>query len=619
MKKSLRRAIVALTILISLAFYAFYGRERDIFFADSMGYYVYLPACFIYHDLMHINKLPPGRGISKAARQNLDTKEKEGVHTIKGYTVNAYTYGVAFMECPFFLIAHACELLTGRPANGYSDSYNYLIKCSSIVYTFFGLLLVYKVLRRYYGETVSVFTVCALLLGTNLFWFTLAQSGMAHPPLFFLYALLIWLTIQLHDKPRLVLFFLGGLVSGMITIIRPSDIVCLLIPLLYNVYNRNTLMSKLAFLRENFGGLLLFSAAFVLPVIPQLIYWHLLTGDYIFYSYGVPAFNWRHPHIVEGLFYFKNGWLPYSMVMIFSLGGMFLYKYIRQWMCCLFLIFPLYVYIIYSWYCYNYINGLGSRPMIHLYPLLSICLAAFVQMIATQKKALRLLFSVVCLLFISINICNSMQQQKGVLFSEDSNWLYNFKMLYRMNMSYDDLLRMDTGEAVPDESNIIRQDTVGFESFDDSVSRSYQKDEHKGKGYVYLIPGDEEYPPKALKIVYNKQKFRDAKWLKGSGMFKVMAFAGYYSSHTMVAAIKHNDNFLSWTACRIDNKTGISDFSKPSEDLTIERVKLNVWSYVYFYVKIPPAIQDGDEINLLIWNAGKKEMYIDDLCLELYK
>jgi hypothetical protein len=90
------------------------------------------------------------------------------------YIINQYTYGVALMEAPFFAVAHMYEL-----ANGYTGAYEWLIKLSSLVYTLLRLMLVYATLRRFFDETPALAATMLLFVGTNLFWFTIQQTGMS--------------------------------------------------------------------------------------------------------------------------------------------------------------------------------------------------------------------------------------------------------------------------------------------------------------------------------------------------------------------------------------------------------------------------------------------------------
>jgi hypothetical protein len=45
--------------------------------------------------------------------------------------------------------------------------------------------------------------------------------------------------------------------------------------------------------------------------------------QFIYYSYAGESFDFLHPQIIRGLFGWKNGWLPYTPVMIFSLPGIY--------------------------------------------------------------------------------------------------------------------------------------------------------------------------------------------------------------------------------------------------------------------------------------------------------
>lgn len=615
----LRRIIVLVTIAISVFFLVNYGFKKGTFYGDALGYYVYLPSTFIYNNLAHPDAIPEsknGPGIS-ILKHDIGTETK--AHSVNGNYIDQYTYGIALMELPFFLSAHVYELITGGQGNGYSDNYNYAIKLSAIIYSVLGLMLVYRILKKHFDENQSLITVVALLLGTNLFWFTLCQAGMAHVPLFFLYALLMYLCVRMHERPVRGVFFAAGVVAGLCTIIRPTDVLCLLVPLLYGVYDRGTLKAKLIFIRNNAGGIGLFIAGFILLLVPQLIYWKVYTGEWLYYSYGSQSFNWDKPKIIEGLFYYKNGWLPYSLVMIFSVLGLLIVKYYKSWALSIWTPLPLYIYIIYSWYCYNYVNGLGSRPMIHMYPLLALPLAAFIKRVSATRVYIRTAFFAVLLFFVSVNICNSMQEEKCILFSEDSNMAFNLQMLYRMQLRYKDFVCMDNGIVQPDSSEVIKVSTLAYRDFEDTSGNHYVRDVQKGGGFVYHMMEGEEYLPQDLSVTYDKTRFGQCKWLKCSGKFKCTVMPGWYDHHLLTLGVLHDGKFLSWSACKIDNKIGLVELSGKKQDINMYHHEIDKWGQVYFFVPIPKDIQQGDQIKLGIWNVAKLEMYVDDMSLELYE
>ncbi len=450
--------IIVFTVVIAAVFLYNYGNAKNTFYGDAFGYYIYLPSTVIHHNI----KTPfntPDKNISDGIKWCFGVIK--GAQNEKGFYLNQYTYGIALMESPFFFLAHGYEKIKGMDANGFSETYNILIKTGTLVYALLGLIITYKILRRYFNATLSLLGIDGIFLCTNLFWFAIFQSGMAHVPLFFLYALLIWLTIKLHAAPKTILFMGLGLVAGVITLIRPTDIICLLIPLLYEVNNKAAITSKIAFLKQHKIAIGYMIIAFIIPIIPQLLYWKAITGGLVAYSYGDQSFNFRDPKIIEGLFYFSNGWFPYSPIMIFSIVGLAFYKQLLKWEWCIIILFSLYVYIIYSWYCYYYINGLGSRPMIHLYPLLAIPLTAFFKYISERTWIVKTSFITLCLFFIAMNLCYSIQQVSGVIDSPDSNMAFNFQMLFRTKLTYDDLVVKNIGEWQPDTNNTIYTSKYG--------------------------------------------------------------------------------------------------------------------------------------------------------------
>ncbi|RYD57172.1 MAG: hypothetical protein EOP56_10255 [Sphingobacteriales bacterium] len=617
MPKPVRIILIVLTVALSAWFMSVYTKGSSPFYGDSLGYYAYLPSTFIYHNLDTIYSVPTDKGIEPGVYSNV--RNMNGYPTTpKGYVLNQYTYGVALMELPFFLVGHAYEKITGGYANGYSDTYRCAIHLSSIVYALMGLIFTYLVVKRFVGDRWSFLSVLLLFVGTNLFWFTLRQAGMSHVPVFFLVASLCWLTIKVHDNPRMRYFILIGLVLGMIALIRPTDLLFALIPLLYDVHNDETLKSRLLFLRTHFTKLLMLAAVFCLPLIPQMLYWKWLAGSYIYYSYGDQGFNWTKPRLLSGLFYGNNGWLAYSPIMFFALFGMLLLRSTRPWALLAWIILPVYVYVIYSWYCYNYINGLGSRPMIHVYPLLAIFLAAFLRFIASKGRVVIGAVMLLCLFLCAVNVSYSRQQALGILNSEESNLFYNWSILFRTDNTYKDLVTYDLGEFQPNEKDLVKMPIRICNDYDDSLSEQYVKDGRVPSPYFYLIKADQEFLPNPIKVTYDSKKFKGAKWVKCSGDFLIPDGPNGYYRHLMPISFKQGEGFTKWKAVKIINKLDVWN-SKEREVLQINRWVNNKWGHIWFYVRIPDETGDGDVLELNVWNIARQPIYVDNLCLEVYK
>ncbi len=599
-------SMLLLTVVLTVFFLYKYGRVRTTFGGDALGYYVYLPSTFIHHDVTR-PFTANDKHMTDGMKWYFDSWR--GAVNERGNYLNQYTYGVALMEAPFFMIAHGWERMCGLDADGYSETYDNMIKAGIMLYAWLGLLVVYKVLRNYFDSVVSLTAVVSILLCSHLFWFAVIQPGMAHVPLFFLYAVLVWLTMRTRKQPTAAHFITIGLVAGMITLIRPTDILCLLIPLLYTVHNRQTMHEQLRFLKTNRTSILLMAIVFVLPVIPQLFYWKAVTGNYICYSYGDQSFDFRHPKMVEGLFSFSNGWLPYAPIMVFALLGMLCYKAIRSWVWCISALFVLYTYVIYSWYSYNYLNGLGSRPMIHLYPLLALPLGALFQYVSQRPFTVKLGVALICLFFCSVNLCFSIQEADGVLDSPESNMAFNLQMLYRDSLQYNDLMVKDIGEWQPDASRLKKIETLHVSAFEDSLNADYIRDTVHGSGYFYHWHDNDLLL--LAKIPYDAALFRKAKWFKCSGRFMNPNQLDYFR-HLLVLDI--NDHEKLWRGLKIENN--IPDASTP---MTLKRCVTGKWGTVSYFARVPGNLHKGDTIKLIIWSSDKRDIYMDDVKLELYE
>ncbi len=598
--------LLTMTFACCLAFFVQHGKNAPTFYGDALGYYAYLPSTCIYDNLNAIEVLPDDQGIDSTVLDYFRSNEAYSRRSPKGHFIIQYTYGIALMESPFFFAAHAYEKWQGGHANGYNKTYGAFLKLSVFFYALLGFFFLYKSLRFFFNDTVSLCTLCLLLIGSNLFWFTLMQAGMSHVYLFCLYAGLIYTTIRVHNSPKRVYFVLIGFLCGFITVTRPSDVLCVLIPLLYMVYDNATLHEKMHLIRTNRSAMLLSFIFFFLPIIPQLIYWKMYTGHFLYNSYIDQSFHWLHPEIFKGLFWFSNGWLIYSPFMLFSIIGLFFYEKIKPFFLPLLVILPLYIYVIYSWWCYNYINGFGSRPMIHMYPLLAFPLAAFLADRSARKWHMKILSGIVMLFFIAVNLSYSDQAARGDLSSENSNLHFNVSTLFKRNITYQDLVTYDLDEFQPDENEVRCLKTIASLSLHDSVT-----------GRPYYIVRKEEYPDIHTEINFSKKDFAGASFIRCEGLFLEPVYTVREGrSHLMVMEIKRGDSSLCWKGVYVNNKIGLRNL--PPNDIHLSNLHPGVWDTVYFYMPLPDFLSVGDRISLSFLNLSKNECWIKEVKMSLY-
>lgn len=615
--------IIALALTAAVIFKVSYSDVYSWLHGDALGYYLYLPATFIHDNLLNINQWP-----------------EEAPHVVKEYTgnialysgwlgfskpLNQYTYGVALMEFPFFLVAYLYTLATGGGVTGFESAYLNAIDISAIVFVLLGSILTFKVLRGYFNYLPSLLSVVLIILATHLFWFTIEQAGTSHQPLFFLYAFLVYVSVKIHETGKGKYIIICGFIIGLITLIRPTDILTIIIPLLYGVYNKETLRKKIELVKARVPAILFAVVVFFIPIIPQLLYWKAITGKYLVYSYGNQEFHWTNPQIIKGLFYFSNGWLPYAPMMIFALAGLLLFKKYKAWITVIVIILPVYIYVIYSWYCYNYINGLGSRPMIHLYPLLAIPLAAAIQYLSKCSKVVKISFAAVSVLFIGVIYSLSSLTAKGMLVSEEANAEYYFSVLFKNKISYDDLVVYDIDVCQPDTSELLYIGLLGKLDYNspDSMTEHIVDDPNSDSdtGYIYHLWNGDDYDngQGRLEVNYKESMLKDVDWIKCSGDF-MYTQPGRRDGKIFIFEVQGRDgSYKSWYGCKIIEKVGLADNSCPHADsFNFFHTETWHWGKVHFYVKVPEGLEKDDIIRLYLWNKDLKETFMDDYVMELF-
>lgn len=618
MKQWIANVIVVLTLLGCAYFFVTNGKESYTFYGDAEGYYSYLPSAFIYHNFHAIDSLPSDKGIEYPIMHDMEHLGKNAPRSPKGHIINQYTYGVAFLEMPFFFMAHSYEAWHHLPMNGYSTNYHYAIKLGTFFYLVCGIWFLYGFLRRRWDGATSAIVCSLIVIGTNVMWFGFFQSGMAHIPIFFLYAAFLWNMDLLLETASWKRFIVAGLLGGMITLIRPSDILLLSVPLFIQLTSWKDVKHRFNFFRQHVVKLMLAGMMFIVPMLPQFIYWKKYAGSFMYYSYNDQGFAWKPEHIYEGLFGFNNGWLAYSPMMILSVIGLFFIRKSKPFFLSVLLVFVPYVLLIYSWWCYTYINGFGSRPMIHIYPLLALPMAVVIEWILDKKWRLAFLPIIAFLVWVSFSM--SMHQGYGNLHSEESNRIYNQSLLFKSTVNFEDLLMLELGIHQPDERNLQLEKYLGVMNMEDSLQPPFLLDTTGHGGRVMEIQSDREYYP-SFSVLLNDQVAFHKRWVKCSGDFYVFGQGdNYFTNSLLVVDIHRGDEVKLWNKVHIHNKIGYKDsigeafnHAKPAKGIS------NRWGQISFFVRLPEDSHAGDKLSLSIWNLGWAHILVDNLKLELWR
>jgi hypothetical protein len=236
MTKSKNRISLILMLVIAISFSAIRlsNPPRNIITYDYYGSYLYLPALFIYNDI-GIKNIEVYDSLNNIySNTPLFYQLSPGPD---GNRVIRFFAGMSYMFAPGFFAGHIIAHLTDYPADGFSLPYQRALLVSGMIISLLGLYFSRKILLRFFNDTITTISLILIFIGSNLVFFYTYGNDAPHLYLFSLFSVFLWLTIRWHDQPSKGKAVLLGLVSGLIIASRPSEMILLIIPFAWGVYN----------------------------------------------------------------------------------------------------------------------------------------------------------------------------------------------------------------------------------------------------------------------------------------------------------------------------------------------------------------------------------------------
>jgi len=439
LKKARLSLITCLLLAFAILAVRFISTPYRALSWDVFGYYLYLPANFIFHD--------PGLTDHAWLDKLIDQYEPTAtlyqlVEGSDGNRIIKYTSGLALLYAPFFFAAHWLAPLMGYPADGFSLPYQLILSFGGILWAIAGLLIFRKLLLQFFDDKITAITMLLIVAGTNYFQLaSLDGTLLSHNFLFTFYALLLLATFNWHKKPTWKSAFLIGISCGFIALIRPSEGICILIPLLWNTGTKKALQNKISQIRRYPPHVAVALIAAIAIGSIQLFYWKKYSGEWLFYSYNNPGEGFRFfpPYLPEFLFSFRKGWFIYTPLMIFAAAGFYhLYRKNRAILPALLLFFLLDLWIISAWSCWWYAGGsFSARAIVPAYVVLAIPLGFLISDIARSK--LRWVAVIAGVFLVIFNLFQSWQFQKGIIDKERMTRAYYMSIFGKTLINRDNL------------------------------------------------------------------------------------------------------------------------------------------------------------------------------------
>ena len=590
--------VIVFAIALMLVVIKLIDLPDDVLSWDVFGYYLYLPAQFIYHDLAlqdhaWLNHIRETYEPSSTLYQL--------VHLENGSRVIKYTNGLAVLLLPFFFLAHWIAEPLGFAADGFSLPYQYSMTAGAMVYAVIGVWFAIKILRHFFTPVVSVITLLLIVLATNYFQLT-AYDGilLSHNFLFTFYAILIFYTIRWYEFKDFKSVIWIGVSLGFITLIRPSEIVAVLIPLLWFDGKGPYLKSKINLVKNHFGDMLVIGILIVLIFSFQMVYWKIITGDFLFYSYtnAGEGLDFASPHTFKFLFSFRKGWLIYTPLVLFAVWGWLLMIKQKQYLWISVLVFYiLHVYIASSWTTWWYAGGsFSSRSMMPTYVFLMIPLGYLITYIIQSKGALKWFVSVCIAFVLWLNIFQTWQFNNRIIDRGRMTKAYYMKIFGKTSATEEDrelLMVWRSNESIErfTDSTGYNPTVIYNENWSDTTENgtSFSLD----KDHIFL---------EGVNLKFHELTQKDHVWIVAeSRVFIPNDYEGLYPE--LIVTFNHKDKVYKYRSTQFESHI----------------LKVGEWNNMRIEYLTPEVRSIDDNVKVYLWHRGNSDVPVKGLRITTYE
>lgn len=395
------------------------AKDRIITY-DAVSYYAYLPAIFIHNDLTF--------SFIDEIDLNSDLHRYDLVTLKNGNKLVKMTMGLSILYLPFFLLGHTWALFSDYAVTGFSKPYEIAIALSTVIYALLGIIILSRILRKHFSGFITSMTLLVIGIGTNLFTYLTFKSPMVHAYNFFMLTTFLYGFQKFYKNPKLLYAALLGLLGGLIILTRPTNLIPVaMIVLFYGVYSKATLQEKIYFFKSHAKPLLVGIVCCIAVGLPQLFYWKAMSGSWLFFSYKGESFFWGRPMIPQILFSYRNGWLIYTPVMFFAIAGFFRLKgQLKKYLVINVASTVFLLYVFSCWWTWWFGGGHGFRPMIDMYGILALPMAAAFQKISENGRLFKIILAGVLVFFVHLNLFQHNQYKRALLhwdsMTEEAYW-----------------------------------------------------------------------------------------------------------------------------------------------------------------------------------------------------
>jgi len=355
---------------------------------DGVGYYAYARAPLIEHSLDFTHDYQQANTSFRENRLDENGQPRAEFRTRTGHIENHFTVGPAMLWAPFLLIAHAGVLFARAlgstvAADGFSTPYRIAMALATAIYGFLGLLISFRLARKYVDETWALLATLAIWWASSLPVYMYFNPSWSHAHSAFVVALFLWYWHETRDARSLPQWILLGAIGGlMLDVYYANVMLFIILPLEalreYSLAWRKATPSTPSVL-QLLTRHIAFAVTLFVCMLPTFIAHRIVYGS-IFETGYIPIRDWfwSSPYLLSVLFSSNHGLFSWTPILLFAVIGLFAFWRSVPRTGLAFLAATLaFYYFIASYPDWAGISSYGSRFFVSLTPLFILGLAVF--------------------------------------------------------------------------------------------------------------------------------------------------------------------------------------------------------------------------------------------------
>lgn len=367
---------------------------------DGVGYYAFARAPLIQHDFDFTRDYEHADATFRENHLDSTGQPAADFRTPTGHLNNHFTIGPALLWSPFLLVAHAGVLVARAfgshvPADGFSSPYRIVMAFATAFYGFLGLLLSFRLARKYVEDRWALLATLAIWGASSLAVYMYFNPSWSHAHSAFTVALFLFYWDKTRNNRSLVQWLILGAIAGLMLDVYYANVMALALLVFEAAHDY-----KMAFRHATpdtpgpsqlLARHIAFFGAFVVCLLPTFITRRIVYGGAFESGYlHVTQWDWFSPHFLSVLFSSDHGLLSWTPILFFALIGLIAFwRSVPRAGAAFLLVVVAFYYFIASYPAWAGISSYGNRFFVSMTPLFIVGLAFFLDRFSRFFRAAR--------------------------------------------------------------------------------------------------------------------------------------------------------------------------------------------------------------------------------------